>query len=1770
MNRRSRFLKTLKPILRFIARSLLVLFVLLVLLLLLIQIPAVQQRLTTSLENYLENTLQTEVALRAIRLRLPESLVLQGLYVEDQQQQPLLEIGELELNFRLNKLLSKQIQFDHLGLSDGMARMYMGLDSTNYDFIIEAFSGPKTPVDSTATVEPPGEPWVLTFAEAGLALQGIDFQLTNIPDSLFVEANIGQLDSRINQLDYVQHLYQVEQLALGQSQVSIAIGETNNNTTASDTSASPAYRVEAAQLNLDQVQLELTMRDLGLETTIGSLDAQNTQFNLTDTGTLLKMAQLELSQGALKYDQPTAPPIDGFDPQHLDFQQLEAQIDSLEYQESAIKANILALSGQAAGGLNVEQLKMNFDLSEEGLKMEELALKTDQSTFNSTKTHLLYPFLEKQAPPLSTMRINSDLVAAFKTWKDLRYFYPALDSISLFQGTPTPLSLTVDAVGDLKKLQVNQLQLKGWQSQLQASGTLGNLNQAQAIALDLTINKLQTKAQTLRQLLPPGSLPAYVQLPDSILLSGSISGDLQACRSSINAQTLRRGSQDLTQIRAKAQLRHLNQPDSLYLDVQLDTFRTFKSDLLAYLPPNSLPAYVNLPDRFTLTGDIKGYLSALQPNLRLLSYRQELAQQLNLSGNILGLLGEESPSFDIQLDAADISRQELLNFLPDSLLPAYLNLPFINKLSGIFKGDLSDFKTQFALESNSGTWTIDAQLQKEAYALDLNIADLKATTLIQQEYLDSIGELLLAPWAVDLQLRGQGFDFSTQSFADFLLTVKNSQDSSMTGLMVKGELKDQSLRATAVAEEKEIRLQANFDLDYTRQLPKTSLFMDIAHLDLQALQLSDQPIQLQGRLRGELEGYTLDTLSSQLLLSDWRIQYGDRSERVDSLALLAQLDNGQNSLRIQSDFFNAELEGVFRFPSVQYALQQQVNRIWPISSGELPAPSGQDAFQYSFELLRPELLTLGYLPQLKALSPLQFAGAFDSRKEQLSFNGQLEEVQWEAFHFYELAVDAGIQGDSLRYQIQADEAVLSSLTDLLNVRIDGGMKDRRTQNSIQLLDGQQKPRYALHSSARFTDSMGIYFSLLPRQLLNYEDWEITYNNQISWLEGQLGVSNWRLSKAGEAISIRELADGELQLFFESFDLNTLSDMVKLNSNYLGGIANGSLSLRQPFDQLAFNADLRVDSLQVLQALLGQMNLSSNSGKDQRIAADLRLLGNGNDLRLNGHYDLKSKLEPIDFALDLQHLNLPSVEPLLATYLENLQGDLAGDLQITGSIDQPALVGKVQLKDAALGIKQLKTQLRLGTQPIVFDANAIEFKDLEVLDVYGNKGIASSFILTENYQDFFFQSDISIKDFLVLNTEAEDNELYYGKLLVDATASLRGNIFSPTIEVTASPQKESNLTYVYNDVANQIETGEGIVEFVVPEDKQENKASPTLSPLPNELQMKVAVKMSVDEKLNFKIITNPLTGDYFEGQAKGDLFFVMNPDGSMELNGELQVVKGDYLFSYQQLIRRRFEVKPGGTVVWRGDPYSPELALNVLYNVRASAYPLIANQSDSENNNGTSIKQLFVVNLGIGGTPLKTEISTAIEYPSAEGNIDNADIRRAINNINSDPSQQNTQAFSLILFNGFIAQTMENTDFQVVDLSGNINNVITQQLNGLANKYIKFVELDFGLDSYKDANDIAQTDFKVSVRKRLLNNRLTISLDGKTSTERGTDDSESQTYLDNITVEYALTPDGRFRIKVYNQREFDDFIGGTGLKVGGALVFSKDFSSFRIFQKKNKN
>ena len=59
-------------------------------------------------------------------------------------------------------------------------------------------------------------------------------------------------------------------------------------------------------------------------------------------------------------------------------------------------------------------------------------------------------------------------------------------------------------------------------------------------------------------------------------------------------------------------------------------------------------------------------------------------------------------------------------------------------------------------------------------------------------------------------------------------------------------------------------------------------------------------------------------------------------------------------------------------------------------------------------------------------------------------------------------------------------------------------------------------------------------------------------------------------------------------------------------------------------------------------------------------------------------------------------------------------------------------------------------------------------------------------------------------------------------------------------------------------------------------------------------------------------------------------------------------------------------------------------------------------------------------------------------------------------------------------------------------------------------------------------------------------------------------------LGNISIEYTLTEDGRFRIRAFRKNQFESIIDGQLVVTGMGLVFNREFNSFNQLWKSSIN
>jgi hypothetical protein len=238
--------------------------------------------------------------------------------------------------------------------------------------------------------------------------------------------------------------------------------------------------------------------------------------------------------------------------------------------------------------------------------------------------------------------------------------------------------------------------------------------------------------------------------------------------------------------------------------------------------------------------------------------------------------------------------------------------------------------------------------------------------------------------------------------------------------------------------------------------------------------------------------------------------------------------------------------------------------------------------------------------------------------------------------------------------------------------------------------------------------------------------------------------------------------------------------------------------------------------------------------------------------------------------------------------------------------------------------------------------------------------------------------------------------------------------------------------------------------------------------------------------------------------------------------------------------------------------------------------------DNETVKGAAKQKLnFEVYLNIKGELLQPVITFKLDMPSNEQAALDGAVYTRIRQVNTIPSELNKQVMGLLALNSFIADnpfsslsgggSMETTAFSTV------GGLLSQELNDFLGDMIKDVDIDVGLDirdDYTTGSAKRRSDLNVALTKSFANNRLVVYVGNTFALE----DQNQQTDLlsglaGDVSMEYMLTTDGRFRLRGYRETREDLTFNGMVVETGATFVvvveFNKLKNAFRNRSEKRK-
>ncbi|MVN78009.1 hypothetical protein GO988_16890 [Hymenobacter sp. HMF4947] len=1655
-----------------------------------VQTPAGQDFVARRAEGYLRGKLKTEVRLGTFRTDFRHAINFDNVYLADQQRDTLLSVGHLGVSVDIWALLHKQINIKDVELNDGRVRLTRTEPDSvnNYDFIIQAFSDPTAPVDTTSSG--------LKYDIGKVHLTNILFTQQDQVAGSDLRAKLGELLVNMDEVDVDNSVYKVDNAALRHA--AISMGQTKTAPELDD-------KKPEKPLDLTFGLNKATLEDVAfvyknepaaqyINTKIGLADV--TAKNIDLANERIDLDKLTLKNTTFAYSQNKNVPVEQ---RVINPAEAVRKVDEAADKASPtplkwrVTLNQSDISGVAVNfdNFNDPKLKTRYSaLDYSHLHFTGLVLNTRDLTFTENRTTLQLDNLAGKDQ--SGFEINSARAAVVYDSVQI-----GLDSLDLV----TPHSHIRRSLG------IRYKSLASIADDLPNLGLSGDLRETRLGFRDI-LYLVPSLADT----------PPFTTGPtQSVLLSGLVSGRL----GDLSIRNL-----DFVGLRntvVQARRAHIiglpNVDGRLYTDLDIQRFSTTRADLLSVLPKGTVPSNISLPPTLALSGTFRGRPTTLQfdTNLKLRS----------TYGNV---------AFSGKLGAAKNGQQPLVGTFAVQNFDAgkLLKNPTIGPITG------------------SGRINATGNLQDPSTLVGKLTANVQSARYNGYTYHGVTA-------AVDIDRN------------KYVIAASSKNDPNL----------DLDLKAV-------VNLRDSRNPSYE----VTSLNLRGANLTKLGFYTGGD-LRVQGNLTANLRGADANSINGTFSGNNIVIVNNNQPFPLDSVSGSIVQTAARTAVKFNSNVADINLDGNVHLGDLATELQRHINRYFRMA-GVTPFRdnSGNQQFTYSLRVKQTRLLRR-LVPGLRRLSPFTLAGDYSRAAARLTANTSIPIIRYQNYRLDSLRLNVDSDPRKLDYALRLAQAGQDTTLRLRRPSIVGNVADNKINTRASILgDSTNKERLALAGALEVLNQRGgdaFQFVAAPEQIINYDTWTAGTGNYVRYnADGTIVANALRLANGGSALVVQSqnpaVNTSPLAVRFEQFNLAVVGRAIGMADSTLGGTLNGEAVARNlGTKKQAFTANLTIKDLLYSKTVLGDLALQANNPVPDRYDVNARLTGGGgNDVTVRGAYRTTGTT-PLDFVVDVARLNVKTAEPFSAGQISKSTGFLNGQLTVAGTTSAPQVRGRLTTSaDASFVVPQLGSPFRLVSQPIVFDDKGIAFNNFTVLDSAGNKAVANGYLLTRNLIDYNFDLRVTTDKFLAVKSTRRNNQLYYGRLVVDSDTRLTGPLTLIKIDTRATVVNGSDLT-VENPAADpSVVAREGIVQFVDKSVKinpmlAKKLAAADSAASAGAIGYDITAQITITEKTPFTFVVDPVSGDNLRVRAAGTVTATIDPSNNITLNGRLDVRQGKYKLSLYGLVTREFIIARGSSIAWTGDPYNADLNLTAIYKVKAAPADLLAAQGtlDATAQNVSRNGLNFNVLLKVTDQLSKPTIGFDITLPqsslnSAVGN----EVEAVLGNLRqpNQTSELSKQVFSLLVLGRFIQQnpfqSAAGEGIVASQLRGSVSQVLTDQLQSLTGKYLSGLGLDLGVTNqadYSSGSNGSRTDLNVAVRRQLLNNRLTVRLGTDVPLSGGTGNQTSNSNVSNfagdLSLEYTLLADGRLRLRAFRQNAYED-IDGAIVRTGAALVFQRDYSSFQ--------
>ena len=1195
--------------------------------------------------------------------------------------------------------------------------------------------------------------------------------------------------------------------------------------------------------------------------------------------------------------------------------------------------------------------------------------------------------------------------------------------------------------------------------------------------------------------------------------------------------------------------------DILLFAPQLTAYRIFKNNPTAILSLNS-----------TLSGKLNNlFISNLQVSGIGIT-------KIDASGRITGLPNVDKTFFDLKVKNSQTSAKDVYSFMPQNTIPNTIQLPAKFSAAGTFKGTIDNFITDVNFISSSGNAKIAGNLDrrikdKEKYKFEALVDNFNLGSFLKN---DSIGKITLK-----MNVDGKGFNPKSANATVSTTVIKaNFNHYNYQNLVLNGTINKGLFKANALLNDPNLKFDLISNGSFKDKYPAGKINLNVDIADLKKLNLHAGALKLRGNIDADIQSADLDYLNGKASIHNLIIANDKDQFATDSITVLAVSTSEKNTIKLNSQFMDAEFIGKYKLSSIATSLKNSISNYYnlKLSSKNVPRDKQQVAFKVN---IKSTPILLKILPDLKSLEPITFSGRYNTVNDSIVLNGSIPKLVYGSNSITNGSIKIDKKDKILLYNLSVDQ-VKNAQFEIPKTSISGQVANNVLDYSLLVKDFKNKDRYQINGKLQDKNG-GDEISFDPKKLLlNYESWAVADDNRILFANKGIYVTDLNLSKEGKGIKLQSKSmetNAPLAVDFKNFEIKTISNIVKMKNLEMDGTVNGTALLKNLTSKVLFTADLKIDNFTFRKDTLGTVNVKVNNEIANIYDANVAITGQENQVNLDGTY--RATDDNLNMNLNIQKLNIKSIQGFSMDYITDGAGFLTGNFKITGKTSNPKLIGALKFNDVGFKATKLNSKFKSINDSLIFVENAILLDNFTIKDEKDNDLTINGKINNQDYSNLGFDLTVDADNFKAINSKAKDNDTFYGELFLDNHLFVTGTMDSPKIDGTIKINKDTKFTIVLPQDDPSIADREGIVEFI--DQDQPKLITLTADKKISETEIKgidASVTIEVDKEAELSLIIDKSNGDFLKLKGEAQLTGGIDPSGKTTLVGRYELEEGSYEMSFN-LIKRKFNIKKGSYLLWTGEPTSADIVITAVYKTESAPIDLLNNQLGlltPEERNTYKQKIPFETELKMNGELLKPNISFDIILPKGNNSVSSEIISKTeakLARLRQEPDELNKQVFALLLLNRFIGENPFSSESGGTTSSlvrESASKILSQQLNNLASDFIKGFELNFDIDSSQDfttGKKENKTDLNVGLSKKLLNDRLKVTVGSSFGIEGPEQkNKDTNTIAGDISGEYLVSKDGRYKVRAYRKNLYQVALQGQVIETGVGFIITLDYNKFQ--------